>query len=213
MADNTRRYGFRWIRSIGGVPNPKPQRMRVASAYAPVVGATGVNINVGDPVLYTTTGTAIKAVGSEGTQTQTYGVCVGFGPRWDGSAMSPTNKYVSGTTYGTNLERQTFIYVVPVVGQLFEIDADATLTDQATAISHIGANADFSLTADTSDASNPKMTPQLAVSTINPATATLQLRIEDLSQTMDNVDWTGAYAKLLVTFNRVQQAPYQTTCI
>ncbi len=213
MADNTRRYGFRWIRSIGGMPNPKPQRMRVASGYSPVVGATPVNIQVGDPVLYTTTGTAIKGVGAEGTQTQTYGVCIGFGPRFDGSAMTPTNKYIYNTVYGSNLERQTYIYVVPVVGQLFEIDCDATITSQATAIGHIGANADYILTADTSDANNPKMTPQLNVASINPATATLQLRIEDLSETMDNVDWTGAYTKLLVTFNRVQQAPYQTTGI
>lgn len=215
MADNTRIYGIRWVRSITGAPNPKPRRMPIASAYQPAVGATNVNLNVGDPVLLTTTGTIIKAVGSEGTQTQVYGIIVGFGPMFQAGNMIPSNFYPAPITYGTARDRESAAYVVPVVGGTFEMDCSAILTGATTYFDYralIGENADMVLTADTSNASNPRMTPQLDVNSHNPATATLQWRIEDVSPRVDQ-DFTGNYVKLLVTCNRVQQAPYQTTGI
>lgn len=213
MADNTRQYGIRFIRSIQGLPNPKPLRFAIASAYQPAVGATNVNINKGDPVLLTTTGTMIKAVGSEGTQTQTYGVAIGFGPMYQAGAMLPSDKYPAPITYGTNRDRESSLYVVSVVGNLFEMDCNAILTGATSYFDYralIGENADMVLTADTTDPNNPKMTPQIDVNSHN-TTSTLQLRIEGVSEQQQ--DFTGNYVKLYVSFNRVQQAPYQTTGI
>ena len=73
-------------------------------------------------------------------------------------------------------------------------------------------NADMILTADTSNANNPKMTPQLNVST-HAGTGTLQWRILGVSETLANKDFSGSYVKLLVTVNVTQQAPVQTTGI
>ncbi len=215
MADNVRKYGFRFIKSIQGQPNPKPIRCPIASAYQPAVGATSVNLNVGDPVLRTTTGTIIKAIGTEGTQSQIYGIIVGFGPMYQAGAMLPSDKYPAPITYGTARDRESAAYVVPVVGNLFEVDCNAILSGATTYFDYralIGENADMILTADTSDASNPKMTPQLNVST-HAGTSTLQWRIEGVSTCAENADFSGNYVKLIVTPNVVQQAPYQTTGI
>jgi len=210
MADNTRQYGFRWVRSVAGVAMPKPQRVRIASAYQATAGGTNVDVHPGDPIQILSTGYGSLAVGSEGTQTVVYGIAVSFGPQYDGTAMWPKNKY-SVSTYSTNFERQTFMNVVPVVGSVFEIDCDdaSTFTTEATYLAAIGENADFVLTADTTNANDPKATPQLDISTHN-TTSTLQCRIEDIAQQV-NTDFSGNYVKLYVTFNKVQQAPYNTT--
>lgn len=210
MADNSRQYGFRWVRSEAGVSQPKPQRVRIASAYQATAGGTNVDVHPGDPIQILSTGYASLGVGSEGTQTITYGVALGFGPQYDGTAMWPKNKY-SISTYGSLFERQTFMWVVPVVGQIFEIDCDdsSTFTTEATYLAAIGENADFVLTADTTNAADPKATPQLDISTHN-TTSTLQCRIIDLAQQV-NTDFSGNYVKAYVAFNKVQQAPYNTT--
>lgn len=215
MADNARKYGFRFLESIAGVPNPKPIRCPIASAYQPQVGGTNVNLNAGDPVLRTTDGTIIKAVGTEGTQTQIYGICIGFGPMYQAGAMLPSDKYPAPITYGTARDRESYALVVPVVDRLFEVDCNAVLSGATSYFDYralIGENADMILTADTSNASNPKMTPQLNVST-HAGTSTLQWRIEDVARCEENVDFSGNYVKLIVSCNRVQQAPYQTTGI
>ena len=214
MADNAREYGFRWVRNLQGNSAPKPQRLRIATGYQPIVtGPTNVDLHAGDPVTLLSTGYAQIGVGSEGTQTAIYGVAVGFGPSYNAAwgGMMPMNKYPGGTAYSTLLERQSFVWVVPVVGQLFEIDCDdaVTFTTEATYLAAIGENCDFVLTADTTNANDPKATPQLDISTHN-TTNTLQCRIEDLSPRV-NQDYSGNYVKLQVTFNKVQQAPYNTT--
>lgn len=212
MADNTRVYGFRWVRSEYGQDDMPIQRYRVASAYQPTAGGTNVDIHAGDPLVLMSTGVVQIGVGSEGTQTATQAIAVGFGPQYDGTAMWPRNKYIGGTTYSTLLERQTFIWGCPVAGQVFEIDCDdnSTFTTEATYYAAIGENADFVLTADTTNASDPKAVPQLDIST-HATTNTLQCRIIDISQTRANQDFSGNYVKLYVTFNKVSQAPFNTT--
>lgn len=215
MADNTREYGFRWVRSeTGGNEQPYPQRFRVASGYQPQVAATtNVDIHAGDPITLTSAGTVQLANGNETTQSAIWGIAIGFGPQYDGTAMWPRNKYIGGTAYGTILERQSYIWVVPVVGQIFEIDcvSNATATTEAGYYALIGENADMVLTADTTNANDPKATPQLDQTT-HATTNTLQWRIIDIAPRV-NQDFTGNYVKLRVTCNKVQQAPFNTTGI
>lgn len=215
MADNPRQYGFRFFKSITGLPNPKPIPRAIASAYQPAVGATGVNLNAGDPVLLTTTGTIIKAIGTEGTQSQIGGIIIGFGPMYQAGAMLPSNKYPAPITYGTIRDRESIAYVVPAMGSIFEVDCNAVLSGATSYFDYralIGENADMILTADTTDANNPKMTPQLNIST-HAGTGTLQWRIEGVSPTLMNQDYSGNYVKMLVSVNVTQQAPVQTTGI
>lgn len=212
MADNAHEYGFRWVRHEFGSDNPPIQRIRLASAYQPAAGGTNVDLHVGDPVQIASTGTATICVGDEGTQSQIYGICVGFSPEYDGTVMQPRNKHIGGSgAYSTNLERQNFVLVIPVVGQMFEIDMfdNTTATTEAAYYAFIGENADMKLTADTTNANDPKADPTLDIAT-HATTSTLQWRIWDISPRV-NHDFTGKNVKLRVVCNKVQQAPFNTT--
>lgn len=211
MADNTREYGFRWIKGEYGQVNPPIQRVRLATAYQPAAGGTSVDLHPGDPMQILSTGYGGIAVGSEGTQSIIYGICAGFSPEFDGTVMQPRNKHIGGSgAYSTNLERQNFVYVIPVAGQVFEIDCDdaTTATTEAAYLALIGENTDMVLTADTTNANDPKATPQLDISLHN--TTALQWRIVDIAPRV-NTDYSGNYVKLRVTCNKVQQAPFNTT--
>lgn len=215
MADNQHFYGFRWRRNMtqSGSGAPKPIRVRFASAFAPTANGNGVNLRVGDPVSLLSTGYAGVAVGSEGTQLGIYGILVGFGPRWDGAQMQFTDKYVSGTTYGTILDRESVGWVIPVQDQVFEIDCDdkVTATTRAGYLAFVGENCDHRLPSDTTNSADPKVDPYLDISS-HATTNTLQWRIVDLSDRID-VDYSGSNVPLLVTCNRVQMAPHNTTGI
>lgn len=212
MADNTYEYGFRWVKGEYGQATPPIQRVRLATAYQPAAGGTNVDLHPGDPIQIASTGYGTICVGSEGTQSIIYGIYAGQGPEFDGTVMQPRNKHTGGGgAYGTNLERTTYIYVIPVAGQVFEIAADdsSTFTTEATYTAAIGENADFVLVADVTNANDPKATPKLDISTHN-TTSTLQCRIIDLAPRV-NTDFSGLNVNLRVTFNKVQQAPFNTT--
>lgn len=203
MADNAIMYGFRWQRSRGGT-NLVPERVRVASAYQASPGGISVDLRPGDPVKKVSDGTvALVAVGDP-----TFGIVVGIGPYFDGTRMRPGGVSLpGGTAYGTLLERQSIIYIVPVAGEVFEIDCDdnVTATTEATFNSYIGENCDITLNA---VAGSTYANPRLDISTHN-TTATLDWRIVDIARFPN--DFTGNYVKLLVTANTVQQAPIQAT--
>lgn len=212
MADNTRKYGFRWVKSITGDSDCPPLvKVPLASGYAPTVGGTGVNLNPGDPIQIASTGYGTICVGSEGTQSVIYGIIAGFSPEYDGSVMQPRDKHISGSgAYGTNYERQNFMWVIPAMGQIFECDTDevsAAYDTYAEMLAFIGENVDMILTADTTTS---RATPQLDISS-HAVTSTLQWRIEGISDSQQNTDFSGAYVKLLVSVNKGQQTPYNTT--
>lgn len=212
MANNTHSYGFRWVRSLAGKPQPDVVRVPIATAYAPTVGGVGVGLHVGDPIQIASTGYGTICVGSEGTQTHTYGIIHSFEPIWDGSVMQPSNKFISGSgAYSTNFSRQSWMNVIPVVDQVFEIDCDenTTATTYAAFLAFFGENADFILVADTTNAADPKADPKLDISSHN-TTNTLQCRIKDVSRKVYQ-DYSGTNVSLEVVFNKVQQAPYNTT--
>ena len=50
--------------------------------------------------------------------------------------------------------------------------------------------------------------PVLAISTHNPATTTLSMRIWGVSQTFENQDFAGQWVKMLVTVNKGAEAFY-----
>lgn len=215
MADNPRKYGFRWVKSLTGRADSPPMvKYPLASGYAPTVGGTGVNLHAGDPMQILSTGYAGICIGTEGTQSRLYGVIAGFSPEWDGSLMQPRDKHISGSgAYSTNFERQNFVYLIPFAGQLFELDCDdaVTATTYAAYLAFIGENCDMVLAADTTNAGDPRVTSQIDIATHAAATATLQLRLEGISDTLENRDFSGNYVKLYVSANVTQQAPYYTT--
>lgn len=204
MSDNVHKYGFRWVRSIYGEPFPKVQRYRLASGYTKSLGSP-VDLRVGDPVTLLATGYIQHQVGSEGTQLGNIGVVAGFGPVYDGSVMQVVNHFTAGGgVYGTNLEHQTYVWVTPGYGSIWEVDCDdkVTATTEAAYLALIGENVDHVLTT----GSEPLANPLLDISTHSPSTATLLWRIVDISQAAENVDFSGNYVKLLVTPNVAQQS-------
>ena len=84
--------------------------------------------------------------------------------------------------------------------QLFVVAADATLTDRATALTAVFANASLGTSARTGSTDTGKSNSQLGVSTIA-ATATLPLRIVGLVDDDANNDYSSAGAHLLVRLN------------
>lgn len=209
MTDNNKGYGgFRWVRSLIGSTPPSAIACRVASAYSGAInGGTTIDINIGDPVRFVSGGTVAHAAGNEaaGNNGQDiYGIVVNILPYYDGRKRVPGDRLPAGTTYGSVLERQSFVEVFPAAGHVWEIDCDdaVTFTTEAGYYSAIGKNADHRLTT----GSEPKTNCLLDISTVG--TATAQWRILDISKTVANQDFTGAYVKMLVTCNETQIAPF-----
>lgn len=84
--------------------------------------------------------------------------------------------------------------------QLFVVAADATLTDRATALAGVFANASLGTSARTGSTDTGKSNSQLSVSSIA-TTATLPLRIVGLVDDAANNDYGSAGAHLLVRIN------------
>ena len=209
MADNRQNYGFRWsVAANGGMPHPKPIEVIVASAQSFDIngGASNVGIGPGDVVRSLSTGGVGLCDGAEGAggATSPRYIVVGVAPYWDAAqgVMTYGNVLPSDTTYGTVLERQSKLLVVPVESGVWEIDCDdaVTATTQAAYQAYIGENANH--IHDTT-ATNTRPTPRLDISTHN-TTSTLVWNIVGISKTQDNQDFSGNYVKLLVQANVVQ---------
>lgn len=206
MANNVSRGGFRYHGSRSDVGGPIIERVRVASGYqAADVNAASVNLNVGDVVKKVSDGTVALAAGTDAF----YGVIHNILPYYDGTVMR-WNKFLPGNTvYGTVLERQSFLEIIPVAGVLFEVDVNdnTTATTQAAYTAFIGENANH---INTGLVSAVAAFPQLNIGGHN-TTNTLGWRIVDISPTMENQDFSGTGVKLIVTANLTQQAPFTAT--
>lgn len=212
MTDNAKFKGLRWVSSISGVPTPKMIRGRVASGYTGTIngGSGNIDINIGDPVKLLSTGYFAHAAGNEAAGNNgdaIWGVCGGVMPYYDGTVMQVSSRLPANTVYSTNFERQSFIQIIPVMGNRFEADCDdaTTATTEAAYLAFIGENVDHRLTT----ASEPKTNVMLDISTH--ATTTAQWRIVDISQNRANVDFSGAFVKLIVECNEAQVVPYTAT--
>jgi hypothetical protein len=84
--------------------------------------------------------------------------------------------------------------------QLFAVAADATLTDRATALAAVFANASLGTSARTGSTDTGRSNSQLSVSSIA-TTATLPLRVVGLVDDDANNDYASAGAHLLVRIN------------
>ena len=84
--------------------------------------------------------------------------------------------------------------------QLFKVASDATLTDRATAVAAIFANASLGTSARTGSTDTGRSNSALGVSTIA-TTATLPLRIVGILDDAGNEDYTAAGIPLIVRLN------------
>ncbi len=208
--NNTARYGFRWVGSLDGSCYPKPQEFLVASAYAATVSATNVDLNVGDPVQQVSDGTVALATGA-GSPSTFYGVIVGFSNVKVGLPLAGRkfSRLPASTTYSGEADASK-VLVVPFGRNLWEVDVDdnTTATTLTAYRALIGENADLSYTLDITDASKPKATPRLDISTHS--SATKDFRIQGVSKTALNQDYAGTGVKVIVSVNESGEAPFVT---
>lgn len=221
MADNQSLYGFRLYRaSLGnGGGGPVAVPVTVASNYDSTtpVGTAGVGFHVGDVVNQLTDGSVQHVLAGDGTTStitrRPLGVVVGIAPVFNVAkgqfgVMDRFNFLPAGVTYGTNLERQSTLLIVPIEGNTFEVDVkgSAVASTLAGFQALVGANVDLVYTAVA-----PSAFPTLDSVLANYTTATRQFRVTGVSQSVANQDFTGANVKLLVTGNMIQNAPFFTT--
>ncbi len=149
----------------------------------------------------TAAGVIDQAGATNGGTTQALGVLVGVEYQ-DATQKKPVFlNYWPGSgsvSVDTNFPIKALVADNP--DQLFVVAADATLTDRATALTAVFANASLGTSARTGSTSTGKSNSQLGVSTIA-ATATLPLRIVGLVDDDANNDYSSAGAHLLVRLN------------
>ena len=118
--------------------------------------------------------------------------------------MQFTDVLASATAWGTLLDRQSRVLVLPIEGWYWEIDcndADAATTEAAYQ-AFGGENCSFALYGGIAPTTNPqnRAHPRLDIGS-HATTNTLALRINRVSDTQDNVDFTGNYVKMIVEIN------------
>jgi hypothetical protein len=91
-------------------------------------------------------------------------------------------------------------YVADDPNQIFVVAADASLTNRATALATVFANANLGTSARTGSTDTGRSNSQVDVDSIA-TTATLPLRIVGLPDDVANNDWASAGAHLLVRIN------------
>lgn len=217
---NPRKYGFRFARSVSGNDTPQIFTYPIASAYAPNTGADGsggtaCNLNVGDPVQLLNDGTVRlvqpgqSAVGGD-IDDRVFGIVAGFPRVRITGAQRPNGFYPSGTTY-TGDDQQTLCQVIPVHGNIFEVDCDtaggASLDTKAEWQAVVGSTANFVYSVLTSGIGAPKANPLLDTSDISEGAEVNQLRIVGLAKDFDARDPALEYVAVQVMFNEQQFFP------
>lgn len=206
MADNRKKYGFRFYSTQSGAGRPSCFEGIIASAYAGSVGAgpTSVGVTIGDPVARLADGTYELAEDTATTADRLYGVVMAISnAKVDANNKArPTAYLPNATSYATE-ETTSRIIIAPFSDHIWEIDVDDNVTATTLAAYRLlmGLNANFGYVPDTSNADRPKAGPTLDISTAA-ITAALHFRLHDVSKTRENVDFSGANVKLLVQLNQ-----------
>ena len=221
---NTHRYGIRYVRSISGAPVPQIFTFPIATAYAPVtiVGAgTSVNLNIGDPVRLFEDGTIGLVQAGQDTSganadsdDYAFGVIVGFPRVIVGGYPRPGSFYTTGTTYtgGIGSDSAPLVSVIPVEGNIFEIDSLAAPSPatKSGAMTYVGMTATLTYTVLTAGNGQPKANPLLDLSTAAAGGANqLQFQIVGLGKAGDTMDFAAANVTFQVMFGakQLQAAP------
>lgn len=213
MADNTHKYGFRWVGSLDGGCCPKPLEFLVATAYQAQVSASDVNLNIGDPVELVNDGTIALATGG-GAPSILYGVIVGFSNVKVGLPLKGRKySFLPGGTTWTTEENASKALVIPFGRNIWEVDCDdkTTATTLTAYRNLIGENVELEYVRDASNPDNPRANPMVDISTH--VATTQDFRIVGVSKTALNQDYAGLYVKLLVTVNESGEAPFVTAGI
>jgi hypothetical protein len=195
MANQETAFGLRPVGLVGsGVNSTGVTEYEIAS------NNTNAIFN-GSIVVPLAAGVIDQAGATNGGTTQALGVLVGVQYQ-DATQKKPVwlNYWPGSGSVSVDTNYPVKALVADNPNQLFVVAADATLTNRATALAAVFANASLGTSARTGSTDTGKSNSQLGVSTIA-TTATLPLRIVGLVDDDANNDYASAGAHLLVRLN------------
>ena len=201
MANQETAYGLRPIGLIGGATNSTAvTQYEIASDNTDAIFNGGICVPLAAGVI-------TFAGATSGGTTQALGVLMGV--EYVDSTTKKTTflNYWPGSgsvSVDTNHPVKAFVADNPM--QLFKVASDASLTDRATALAAVFANASLGTSARTGSTDTGRANGALSVSSIA-TTATLPLRVVGIMDDEANSDYTAAGIPLIVRLNAHFNAP------
>ncbi len=195
MANQETAFGLRPVGLVGsGVNSTGVTEYEIAS------NNTNAIYN-GAIVVPLAAGVIDQAGDTAGGTTQALGVLVGV-QYHDSTQKKPVwlNYWPGSGSVSVDTNYPVKALVADNPNQLFVVAADATLTDRATALATVFANASLGTSARSGSTDTGKSSAELSVSSVA-TTATLPLRIVGLVDDDANNDYASAGAHLLVRLN------------
>ena len=195
MANQETAFGLRPVGLVGSGANSTG-----VTEYEIASNNTDVIYN-GEIVVPLAAGVIGQAGDTAGGTTQALGVLVGV--QYHGSTQKKPvwlNYWPGSGSVSVDTNYPVKALVADNPNQLFVVAADATLTDRATALATVFANASLGTSARSGSTDTGKSSAQLSVSSVA-TTATLPLRIVGLVDDDANNDYASAGAHLLVRLN------------
>jgi hypothetical protein len=195
MANQSTAYGLRPIGLVGSASNSTGvTQYEIASNNTNAIFQYGI---VGP----TANGVIDYAGATDGGTTQALGVLMGVEYQDSVQKKPVFLNYWPGSgsvSVDTNYPVKAFVADDP--NQLFKVASDASLTDRATALAAVFANASLGTSARTGSTNTGSSNSALSVSSIA-TTATLPLRIVGILDDVANSDYTAAGIPLIVRLN------------
>jgi hypothetical protein len=195
MANESTAYGLRPIGLVGSAVNSTGvTQYEIASDNTDAIFQYGICVPLAAGVI-------TFAGATDGGTTQALGVLMGVEYQDSVSKKPVFLNYWPGSgsvSVDTNYPVKAFVADNP--NQLFKVASDATLTDRATGLATVFANASLGTSARTGSTSTGSSNSALGVSTVA-TTATLPLRIVGILDDEANSDYTAAGIPLIVRLN------------
>ena len=201
MANATTAYGLRPIGLNGSATNSTGvTQYEIASNNTNVIYQYGICVPLAGGVFD-------YAGATNGGTTQALGVLMGVQYQ-DSVQKKPvwTNYWPGSGSVSVDTNYPVKAFVADNPNQLFKIASDATLTDRATALTAIFANATLGTSARTGSTDTGVSNSALSVSSIA-TTATLALRIVGIMEDPANEDYSAAGIPLIVRLSAHFNAP------
>mgnify|MGYP003626679276 FL=1 len=195
MANESTAYGLRPIGLVGSAVNSTGvTQYEIASDNTDAIFQYGICVPLAAGVI-------TFAGATDGGTTQALGVLMGVEYQDSVSKKPVFLNYWPGSgsvSVDTNYPVKAFVADNP--NQLFKVASDATLTDRATGLATVFANASLGTSARTGSTATGSSNSALGVSTVA-TTATLPLRIVGILDDEANSDYTAAGIPLIVRLN------------
>jgi len=195
MANESTAYGLRPIGLVGSAVNSTGvTQYEIASDNTNAIFQYGICVPLAAGVI-------TFAGATDGGTTQALGVLMGVEYQDSVSKKPVFLNYWPGSgsvSVDTNYPVKAFVADNP--NQLFKVASDATLTDRATGLATVFANASLGTSARTGSTATGSSNSALGVSTVA-TTATLPLRIVGILDDEANSDYTAAGIPLTVRLN------------